>query len=129
MTATIQIGENGRIASCDARLYPDGVHYVLEGREREIAERFVEKNARDEVDVSTANGKRRVPFFDGVDGVLPVNRGGERAAFERSPVFFLHGVSHGYYCLEDGTCVGEEDGGIGFDWQEALGVDELGRPR
>lgn len=115
-----------RVLSIDPRIYPDGVHYALAGEERELAARFVAKNATITTAPEPGGRSVEVPYFAGVDGVVPLPHG-EGGGNGRHRIYVVHAVDYGYYALGDGTRIGLLGEGVAPEWQDYLGVDERGR--
>lgn len=119
------------VASSNDDVYPNAVHYAIEGFEREVGERFALKNASGFVDNESGVGPRTIPFFDGVDGLLKVAtvEGVEVRGRNRVSIYEVYDV-HGRksLCIDDGTKIGDEDG-VAPEWMDVLGVDHAGRVR
>lgn len=115
-----------RVLSIDPRIYPDGVHYALSGEERDLAMRFVAKNASFTTAPDPAGRNVEVPYFSGVDGVVPLLYQ-ETAGYGRHRIYVVHAVDYGYYALGDGTRIGLLGEGVAPEWQDYLGVDDKGR--
>jgi hypothetical protein len=119
------------VASSNDDVYPNGVHYSIEGFEREVGESFAKKNPSGFVDNESGSGPRTLPFFEGVDGLLKVAtvdgvdvRGKTRVSIYE--VYDVHG--HKCLCIDDGTKIGDEDG-VAPEWMEILSVNHAGRKK